>query len=300
MNILLEKFKNKDVIELSNALVDACSCGDIEIVKHLLTYDGYNLITHNTSLLNKAYGLDKAAVHGHLNIVEYLLINSNLKNDSDLPEYLNSAFQYACMHGHLSIVDFLLTSEELKIKPDIHSNEDDALFYACSYGHLDIVKYLLESPKIKEHSSILSRFLPIAAIGGHLNIIQYLLTNPNSNIKEKVYPTINEAFFDACAGGQLDTVEYLLKSDDLKTKADLHYNKDSTFDIALRNHRINILEYFILNLNIEKSVDINNCLKQASSNPSASLVNKLFEFRDLKKEIINDMNVSENNKRVKI
>jgi ankyrin repeat protein len=295
--MLSEKFKDKNASELNDVFIEACQNGNIEIVKHLLI--DYNSITEDTSLLKKAHGLDKAAVYGHLDIVKCLL--NELKNDSELLDYLNSALKYACMYGHLSIVDYLLTSNDLTLKPNIHADSDNALFHACSSGHLDIIKYLLESPKLKEHSSILPRCLPIAGMGGHLNVVQYFLTNDNSKIREKVYPEINETLFDACATGQLDVVKYLIKSKDLDVNANSNYNKYSTFDIALRNHRINILEYFILELNIERNTDINNSLKRASSNPSVNLVNKLFDLREIKKEVISELNSNEtNNKRLKV
>lgn len=302
MNNLEEQFKDKDSEELNIDFIAACVDGDLEVIQYLLTSEKINQLTNNTGLLRKSHGLDKAVVHGRLDIVDLLLTKTELKNDPDLSESLNSALQYACMYGHLNIVKYLLTSPNLKLKPNIHANCDDALFHACSSGYLDIVEYLLDSPELTEHSSILPRFLPITAKHGNLDIVKYLFNHSNGSIKEQLYSNINVAFVDACESGQLDIVKFLLNSNELSKNADLHYNKDSAFESAFYYHQTNVLEYLILDLYIEKNDNINTFLNSASNHQLVSIVNKLFNLRELNKELNEDLIKNDINdvKRIKI
>lgn len=95
----------------------------------------------NKAQLNRE--LHYACIHGHINIVKYLLTSPDLTEHADINYYNGYPLQEACYIGHLEVVKYLLTSPELKYHADIHTQKDLSLRWACMNGHLDIINYLI-------------------------------------------------------------------------------------------------------------------------------------------------------------
>lgn len=135
----------------------------------------------------------------------------------------------------------------------------------CNSGHLDIVKYLLTSPDLKEHVDI---------------------------------HACNDGGFQwACLNGHLDIVQYLLTSPELKDHVNIHTAKDYGFQWSGINNHFNIIQYLILDMNIKKTKDIQEYLKEY---PNEQIEN-MFKLRDLNKKLEKEL-VSDkiNNKKMKV
>ena len=142
-----------DPDNVSALLREAAVDGDLHFVKHLLG----SYITDRYAL---SCTLDRAAEHGHLPIVEYLV-----KNSGDA----NNVLALGAEHGHLPIVKFAIENGA-----DIKSGSGDhALRFCTVAGHLPVLKYLMENGGYVATSE--QSLLDIAAERGHLPIMRYLL-----------------------------------------------------------------------------------------------------------------------------
>ena len=170
-------------------------------------------------------------------------------------EQLNDEFIDACSQGHLEVVKYLLTSAELKKHADIHAKDDLGFRSACAQGHLDVVKYLLASPELTEHADI------------HTS---------NDDVFDGF-----DGFIWACENGHLEVVKYLLTSAELTEHADIHAKDDLGFLWACRCGHLEVIKYLIIDMNIEKTTQIENYLNEAKDNKYVQQAIELFNTRDL-------------------
>ncbi len=90
------------------------------------------MINKTTDENFKAIALFTAVIHGHLDIVKYIVQLGISKKD------ISTAFVSASAGGHLEIVKYLLENGA-----DIHHRDDNALRQATYGGRLDVVEYLI-------------------------------------------------------------------------------------------------------------------------------------------------------------
>ncbi len=96
---------------------------DIKTIQYLISI-GADVHYHGDAVF------EWAAYHGHLDIVQYLvLVGANITN---------WALCHAAEGGHLDIVKYLVS-----LGADIHADDNAALRWACLRNHLDIVQYLI-------------------------------------------------------------------------------------------------------------------------------------------------------------
>ncbi len=150
--------------------------------------------------------LVKAAEHGHLEMLKFLLCDSEIEKDLVTTSLSNPKsgkwcppLQYAVQAGHLNVVDFLL-----QIPSVLKIVDENYLFSATRNGHLKIINRLLEIPEILADAHLA---LSAAAEGGNLLIINRLL--------EIVEPKLTaasqyEALYNAAINGHLPVVNRLL------------------------------------------------------------------------------------------
>ena len=106
--------------------------------------------------------LKKAAKHGHLEIVKYLV-----EHGVDIHTQTDYALRFATEKGHLGIVKYLIENGA-----DIHANNDFALRWAAFDGYLEIVKYLVEHGADIHAAN--DSALKGAAEYGHTEVVEYL------------------------------------------------------------------------------------------------------------------------------
>ncbi len=137
-------------MEFNTLFVNACSQGDLELVKHLFA----QLLPHSYNRKNKwvnmgAYKLENdvfnnafknACKNGHLHVAEWLIQN---KPNHNITSLINSTFLTSCENNNLQIAKWLF---ELNYDIDIDiSFLNESIFrWACYRGSLEFIKWLLQ------------------------------------------------------------------------------------------------------------------------------------------------------------
>ena len=195
------------------------------------------------------------------------MINQELKEKYKKlnQEELNEQFIDACKNDDLDIVKYLLTSAELTEHADIHSRNDLGFIWACAQGHLELVKYLLTSPELTEHADI--------------------------------HADNDYGFIKACFYGYLEIVKYLLTSPELTEHVDIHASNDEGFICACRDGHLEVIKYLIIDMNIEKTTQIEKYLNENKDNENVQQAIELFNTRDLHHQL--NENIKDNKEKVK-
>jgi ankyrin repeat protein len=146
---------NKNVV-VSISIPDTLDKHFIEFINNI-RYDG-------DIHANNDQALYRAAINGHLDVVECLI-----KYGADIHASNNRSLINASYYGRLSVVEYLIAHGA-----DIHANEDSALIYASENGHLDIIKCLIShGANVHARNDLALRW---ASENGHTAVIK-LLTN---------------------------------------------------------------------------------------------------------------------------
>ncbi|RHY22720.1 hypothetical protein DYB32_009415 [Aphanomyces invadans] len=163
-----------------------------------------------------------AAMHGHLNVVEYLA-----KHRRPHQKQATRAIDAAAGHGRLAVVQFLCVhlksanatksalrmaaaTGHVRIVQWLHENgcqawSADVLTLAAAGGHYNVLLYL---QKVKPRLGAAKQAMDAAATNGHLKIVQFLhAQRPHEGCTDK-------AVHGALANGHKDVVEYLHKHRD--------------------------------------------------------------------------------------
>ena len=106
-----------------------------------------NQIQLNSQLIN-------ACSYGQIDIVKYLLTSPDLKQHADIHARNDSALSCACNKGHLDLVIYLLTSSYLKEHANIYAQYDNAFIGTVENGHLDIIHYFIFDYQIEKTKDI--------------------------------------------------------------------------------------------------------------------------------------------------
>ena len=92
-----------------------------------------------------------ACYNGHRDIVQLLLINSEMDTDFNARSDAGvTALMFACIKGHADVVQLLLDNSERNI--DLNARDDvgwTPFLLACKYGHRNVVQLLVEHSKTK-------------------------------------------------------------------------------------------------------------------------------------------------------
>jgi len=123
--------------------LEACKCGDLELVKTLSEqYQHWN------------YGMKYACLGGYLDIVK-LMIEKGANN-------LNWGFGDSCLKGHLKIVKFMMKKGA--------NDWNLGMIHACRGGHIDIVKLMIEKGANDWNNGMLN-----ACDGEYLEIVKFMM-----------------------------------------------------------------------------------------------------------------------------
>lgn len=206
------------------------------------------------------------------------VIHSDLINKVPGHSFCYHLTMAACSSGKLDVLKKLFESDLIKAKADLSSFFTEYLNSACEHGHLDIVQYLFSNLDIQKSQKelVASMGLTFAAQNGKVDIIEYLLnefTGPNIQQHNLDNGALTNT---ACEYGQIDVIKFLHKKDILN-KDNIHVHSDYHFETALENNQLETIRYFIFDLNINKTEDINQALK---NKPNAE-VERMFTLRDL-------------------
>lgn len=135
----------KEHKEVQSRFVNACKEGDHE--KAILCLTDSRLPPEHRARIeeDRSLGLIKAAMNGHINVVQCLLNIPELT--PGIPqEDINHALVWACQMGHLDVVDILVRGNDLSKKADPYSpnNHHRPLSVAIMNQNFEVVSFLLK------------------------------------------------------------------------------------------------------------------------------------------------------------
>lgn len=151
---------------------EACSVGNLENIKNILTN---KIQTNEYNNLNQ--GLKNACIHGHLEIVEYLLTSKDLETKPEINESGNnfSALELAYQENQINIFKFMIEDERVNPKPNLRHSRSRILKLAAEKNKLEDIIYLLTNNKLKQHCNLYeSDALDIAENNEYNDILFYL------------------------------------------------------------------------------------------------------------------------------
>lgn len=177
MNYKIDRDDPQD--KINQEFLVACSNGDLEQVRHLLTSPILNFRA------NIHYqdddGLTRACEHGHIHIVKYLLSSPELKEHIDFTSYNYLGFVIACENNNVDLVKYFISGLPFFRKIDVEAYSGFAFLAIGKRGHLDLVRYLFsESPvrnDINEESWTICFYA--AAKAKNYHIVQYFIFELN-------------------------------------------------------------------------------------------------------------------------
>ena len=296
------KFK-KFKLSIEKTLQEACSEGNIKIVKQCLKLD----LDLNG---RDSYGmtpLHLASEGGHDEIVAELLkqnVNIDDKNKIGF-----TALHIASKNGFVKIVAMLL---QYGAKIDLYAGnkpegcngcdlagppcypDGNALFLASGYGHVDVVKLLL-----KNGSSTISKcshnFIDIACENGHIEVMRELVRN-GAKINKQVdcwdnFPPLHKTVAN---NGKIEVIQELVR---LGANINLFYEYMGTpINIAARDGNLTIVKELLKlgadpyqDFDEEDSLDYETPLHGALSKGHHSIVEEILLYHE-NDAILNDMN----------
>ena len=123
----------------------------------------------------------------------------------------------------------------------------------------------------------------------------------NQELKEKYKKLnkeeLNDQFIDACENGHLEIVKYLLTSAELTEHANIHAKNHEGFICACRYGSLEVIKYLIIDMNIEKTTQIEKYLNENKDNDNVQQAIELFNTRDLYDKL--NENIKDNKETVK-
>ncbi|XP_071111355.1 serine/threonine-protein phosphatase 6 regulatory ankyrin repeat subunit C-like [Haliotis cracherodii] len=221
-----------------NILHLACLCGQIEVVKYVLSQD---IVDINSRGRKRKTPVMLAARNGHKEVVELLV-----KKGANLSLAYNAAgsnvLHLACFNGHVDVVKYLLSQNAVDVNSRgwkqrtpvmraAHSGNKEVvellvnkgadlsllnkkgsniLHLVCQWGELEVVKYILLQNTVEINSRGYKKRTPMmwAAVKGHKEVVE-LLVNKGADAS-LVDKRGNNILHLACQMGQMEVVKYIV------------------------------------------------------------------------------------------
>ena len=184
-NEYLQAMEHGDILSLFNCsikfdygLYRACVKGHLEIIQ-LLKRDTTTII--NSALHGACYG-------GHMDMVQ-LLIKQGAKD-------WNQGLYGACQTDNINIVELMITNGA--------DNWNSCLCVAAQSGQIKIVELLMTKETNWSHAFL------AACNRGHMDIVQLFINKCNGNFSSLNDPW-NEGLVKACKGGHVNVVELMIQ-----------------------------------------------------------------------------------------
>lgn len=180
-----EKFYIDIDIQNNFALRKAISNNQLDIVDFLTTSDKLKQTISVTTYGPFTSVLTHACSQGNVEILKFLLTSPKLVQKPDIHLVLNngeSPLSAACRNANIEVVKFLLNDPAIKKENPQWKNVKDnsPLLAACYDGALEVFKYLLFSKELKEHWCLEEHkemCAYIACCNGSLSILKFIVDN---------------------------------------------------------------------------------------------------------------------------
>ena len=224
---------------------------------------------------------------GDLQTVQKIITSVTL-GDSFNQLYINAGLGTACEKGHLDIVEYLLTNPDLRTsgKHDIHfsskNGTNSPIRSSSLYGHLEMVQILTQPEYLTGDLNWINDGLHNACKRGHLDIVDYLLTAPHLERFKTAYAKLDPGFRYACINNRIDLMDYLVS----QHQVNIHADCDKAFEYCCRADNSSSLSYLIFEANIPFTKEIGDYLNTPNKHPiSNDAALKMFQTRELEKSL---------------
>jgi hypothetical protein len=117
-------------------------------------YEEFKGLKKDELILRLNESLLDACTHGDLDKIKYILTSPELEYHGDIHYKKDSPLSLAVFSRKLEIVKYLLSSPDLKEHANLHADGDNAFLCAAYYNHSDIVNYFIFDFKIEKSTSI--------------------------------------------------------------------------------------------------------------------------------------------------
>jgi len=185
------------------------------------------------------------------------VLNTYIGDNFGLPSHLN-ILRWGCSYGHLNVVEWMIENFDIKEK-DIRDSETNCFSYACGSGNIKLTEYLKErfDLGIGDVTRGGNSCLILASMYGHLDMIKWLIENFNLSRKD-IFGDDYEIFDVSCGCGFFDIIKYLaetyiLKGNEVKTR-----NYSSFKGILNKPNSVSMvswyIEFFMLSSSVIKSL----------------------------------------------
>ncbi|XP_071104740.1 ankyrin-3-like [Haliotis cracherodii] len=155
---------------VNTILFDACTTGDLQQVKYILSQDIANI---NTRGENGMTPIMIATEKGHREIIELLV-----KKGSDLSlfdEDDNTILHLACKEGNVEIVKHILSQKIIDIESR-GENENTPLMFAVQFGNMEVFSFLMKKgANISNLDEDGGNILHFSCRRGNIEILNYIL-----------------------------------------------------------------------------------------------------------------------------
>jgi ankyrin repeat protein len=193
-------------------LFDAAKKGNLEELRRLVEEEGYDPSGWTNSMGSTP--VHYACVHGHLDVVKYLVERFGKVSTVDARDMLGvNALHYASNHGFLDIVAYLV--EQWGAAVDARADDGwTPLHFACYENHLEVARYLVELWGAKVNAKAADGSTPLhkAICSEHddrIALVKYLVEDKNAFYEEVKGPSpLNKALSVASGHGKDDVVDY--------------------------------------------------------------------------------------------
>jgi ankyrin repeat protein len=150
----------------------------------------------------------EAAESGNLAWFQFHVTNGTLPDLMITDSYGYFPLEYAAEENHLDVVRFILENSNQEI--DATANDNQVLRAAADRGRLEIIRYLIEeSDQTVDATAQNNDILRGAAVNGHLDIIRYLIEESGQPVNVRVDD--HQVLRSAAQFQYLDIVRYLIE-----------------------------------------------------------------------------------------
>lgn len=265
-------FKELEGKTLSYLLKKCCDENDLDKIKYLFESD----------VLKEIFGIGKSKyLSDTLEELERIILDSEL-------------IKKCCEVKSIEILKYFLSycnGMNQFTKEELQSQLNDCSIIACQVGSVEVLDYILNSNEIELHAKIDSDLMFYQTCSNnHIEIFEYLFKLPQ--MKNDIDFTIKsgELLQLACAYANLNTIKYILTYPDFENKINIHVENEKAFRILINQEKNDVIQYLIFDFKIEKNDDLAYLLQEKKR---LDIV-KMFETRDLKGQLSNELKESHN------
>jgi len=191
-------------------LWDACSVGDLDLVKSLCLNPSVSVVWKDPEHLRTPFY--RACFFGHLPVIEYLLQDPRI--DVNVQQHQGcTPFYVACWRGDVALVTMLMAHQGIEVNVESYEGVTP-LTVACEMGHTAVVLRLLANPNVDVNLVTTEGSSPFlsACDNGFADLVRLFLADPRVSTAQPNSNGITPLWM-ASQNGHLEIVQLILVSE---------------------------------------------------------------------------------------